>query len=141
LAQVGENPPDSLPASVWGTERMLMARASKVLISFPSARGSYRNRVLKDGRGIVNFITYVYRLHRANLAARLCCVKQFVLGISLAAIAASSLAQQSIHRYASLYHPAQSQHGMVVSQRHGASKIGAGVLSHCGNAMDAAVAV
>ncbi|MEM1141589.1 MAG: gamma-glutamyltransferase [Pseudomonadota bacterium] len=96
---------------------------------------------MKNDLDIVKFVTHVHRLHPTNFTSRLRVVQQLILGLVLAAASTSSLAQQSIHRYASLYHPAQSQHGMVVSQRHCASKIGAGVLSDGGNAIDAAVAV
>ncbi len=68
-------------------------------------------------------------------------IHRIVLTILLSLSVSGAQAQQSIHRYESLYHPVQSQFGMVVSQRDETSQIGADVLSDGGNAVDAAVAV
>ncbi len=58
----------------------------------------------------------------------------------LLCFSSTAFAQQAILRYDSTYHPITGQHGMVVSQREAASRIGAEVLSRGGNAVDAAVA-
>ncbi len=52
-----------------------------------------------------------------------------------------ALGQQAILRYDALHHPTVGQHGMVVSQREIASRVGADVLEDGGNAVDASVAV
>lgn len=67
-------------------------------------------------------------------------VAQFVF-VCLLACAEPGGAGQAILRYDAIYHPVQGRYGMVVSQRAGASSIGAAVLASGGNAIDASVAV
>ncbi|MCR9277296.1 MAG: gamma-glutamyltransferase [Pseudomonadaceae bacterium] len=69
-------------------------------------------------------------------------LRSILLGGCLALlISQQASAQQAILRYNALHHPTVGQHGMVVSQRELASRIGADVLRDGGNAVDASVAV
>ncbi|MEM7220826.1 MAG: gamma-glutamyltransferase [Pseudomonadota bacterium] len=60
--------------------------------------------------------------------------------VLVGALSGTSHAQQAILRYDALHHPVKGAHGMVVSQRATASRVGADVLAAGGNAVDAAVA-
>lgn len=59
---------------------------------------------------------------------------------SVAQSTKSPLKGRSIIRYDSIHHPVTSRRGMVVSQNHTATSIGAEILARGGNAIDAAVA-
>ncbi|MEM8496612.1 MAG: gamma-glutamyltransferase [Pseudomonadota bacterium] len=69
------------------------------------------------------------------------CLSLLLATTNTAAEVLSKSTFHSIIRYDSIHRPAHATDGMVVSQRHSASQVGADILRQGGNAVDAAVAV